>query len=89
MLGWLSGFYLIFVVVTAWCIAAQDLDSQVTWQDPNGRESPAHCQRACTWNAGCHGFSWNNWGCFLKCPSVSFNERYRFRAWWKQNLQFC
>lgn len=43
-----------------------DFDSQISWEDPNGRESPAHCQRVCTWNPGCHGFAWSSWGCFLK-----------------------
>jgi len=43
-----------------------DLDSKVTWQDLAGKQSPAHCQRACTHNDDCHGFSWNPWGCYLK-----------------------
>jgi len=43
-----------------------DFDSRISWQDPNGRESPAHCQRVCTWNPGCDGFAWSSWGCFLK-----------------------
>eukprot|EP00913_Durusdinium_trenchii_P029318 g27485.t1 len=37
-----------------------------TWQDLGGAESPAHCQRQCTWNRGCEGFSWSRWGCYLK-----------------------
>ena len=46
--------------------ASEDFDSRISWQDPNGRESPAHCQRVCTWNPGCDGFAWSSWGCFLK-----------------------
>jgi len=43
-----------------------DFISKAEWRDNRGVKSPAHCQRACTWNTACEGFSWSKWGCFLK-----------------------
>jgi len=47
-----------------------DFISKNGWTDWGGKQSGAHCQRACTNNEKCDGFSWNKWGCFLK----SFNS---------------
>lgn len=46
------------------------LQSNISWKDQSGFESGAHCQRACTQNKGCHGFTWHwQWGCDLKSLS--------------------
>lgn len=37
------------------------------WVEAAGSKSPAYCQRACTLNPECGGFSWvHKWGCYLK-----------------------
>eukprot|EP00930_Biecheleria_cincta_P020921 TRINITY_DN15617_c0_g1_i1.p1 TRINITY_DN15617_c0_g1~~TRINITY_DN15617_c0_g1_i1.p1 ORF type:complete len:464 (-),score=47.00 TRINITY_DN15617_c0_g1_i1:322-1713(-) len=35
--------------------------SNISWKDPSGVQSGAHCQRTCTWSEGCDGFTWS-WG---------------------------
>lgn len=40
--------------------------SKISWTDSSGVQSGAHCQRACTWNPGCDGFTWHfDKGCDL------------------------
>jgi len=43
-----------------------DYGAMASWKDWKGGASGAHCQRACTWNQACDGFSWVPGNCFLK-----------------------
>ena len=38
----------------------EDFISKAEWRDNRGVKSPAHCQRACTWNTACEAriFGW-------------------------------
>lgn len=41
-------------------------NASVQWQDGGGNPSGGHCQRQCTFNPDCEGFSWFNGQCYLK-----------------------
>ncbi|CAJ1406034.1 unnamed protein product [Effrenium voratum] len=60
-------------------IVNHDLASNFSWWDPAGTASAAHCQRACTWNPRCQGFSWNQTACLLKTFEKNFSTSWRFK----------